>query len=258
MGDAPVDRRARKKARTHDELRIVAQRLFAERGFDAVTVSDVAQAADVAVQTVFNHYPTKEDLYFAGRAPWVEGPAAAVALRAPGTGAVATAHAWITRHVLAVPGLLRRPAGGGFAEGAIASPSLRVHQRELLRAGEDRLARALRENWATRLGEADGIRLVAALTSALLLTTGRVALGEQMAIIRAAPPDARGTREVAEEARRRSRPALEAVGAGFAQLADRPDAPPAFRRVAELERDLPPDLRVARRTIPAAIRRREP
>ncbi len=113
MTEVPADRRARKWARTHDELRVVAQRLFAERGFDAVTVADVAQAADVAVQTVFNHYPTKEDLYFAGRAPWVEGPARAVAHRAPGTGAVATAHAWITRHVLAVPGLLRRrPAAG--------------------------------------------------------------------------------------------------------------------------------------------------
>jgi len=254
MTDAPADRRARKKARTHDELRVVAQQLFAERGFDAVTVADVAQAADVAVQTVFNHYPTKEELYFAGRAPWVEGPARAVAHRAPGTGAVATAHAWITRHVLAVPGLLRRPAGGGFAAGTLASPSLRVHQRELLRDGEDRLARALRETWSAQLDEDDGVRLVAALTSALLLTTGRVALAEQVQVIRGAAPEARRSSAVAEEARRRSRPALEAVGTGFAQLADRPDAPPAFRRVAALERGLPPDLRVARRTSPEALR----
>ncbi|GHE11749.1 TetR/AcrR family transcriptional regulator [Klenkia taihuensis] len=250
MTAAPADRRARKKARTHDELRVVAQRLFTERGFDAVTVADVAQAADVAVQTVFNHYPTKEDLYFAGRAPWVEGPARAVVHRAPGTGAVATAHAWITRHVLAVPGLLRRPTGAAFAAGTLASPSLRVHQRELLRDGEDRLARALRATWVEQVGEEDGIGLVAALSSALLLTTGRVALGEQMTVIRAADPAARASRAVAEEARRRSRPALDAVGNGFAQLADRADAPPAFRRVAELERDLPPDPRVARRTTP--------
>jgi AcrR family transcriptional regulator len=250
MTEAPADRRARKKARTHDELRVVAQRLFAERGFDAVTVADVAQAADVAVQTVFNHYPAKEDLYFAGRAPWVDGPARAVARRAPGTGAVATAHAWIARHVLAVPGLLRRPAGGQFAAGALGSPSLRVHQRELLRTGEDRLTRALRETWAAQLDEEDGVGLVAALSSALLLTTGRVALAEQVAVIRAADPAVRGSSAVAEEARRRSRPALDAVGSGFAQLADRADAPPAFRRVAELERGLPPDLRVARRTSP--------
>ncbi|SDF66363.1 TetR family transcriptional regulator [Klenkia brasiliensis] len=255
MGDAPVDRRARKKARTHDELRVVAQRLFAERGFDAVTVADVADAADVAVQTVFNHYPTKEDLYFAGRAPWVAGPARAVAHRAPGTGAVATAHAWISRHVLAVPGLLRRPDGGAFAAATIATPALRVHQRELLRDGEDRLARALRETWVAQLGDLADLRLVAALTSALLLTSGRVALAEQVAVIREADQGLRGTRAVAEEARRRSRPALDAVGTGFAQLTDRPDTPAAFRRVAELERGLPADLRVARRTDPGTVRR---
>ncbi len=109
-----------------------------------------------------------------------------------------------------------------------------------------------------QLGDEDGLGLVAALTSALLLTTGRVALGEQMQVIRGAAPEARSSRAVAEEAVRRSRPALDAVGAGFAQLAGRPDAPEAFRRVAELERGLPPDQRVARRTSPGAVRLREP
>ena len=55
-----------------------AQRLFAEHGFDAVTIADVADAADVAVQTVFNHFSGKEELFFAGRTPWVDGPADAV------------------------------------------------------------------------------------------------------------------------------------------------------------------------------------
>ena len=43
-----------------------------------VTLTDVAREADVAVQTVFNHFATKEDLFFDGRAPWVDGLAAAV------------------------------------------------------------------------------------------------------------------------------------------------------------------------------------
>ena len=38
--------------------------LFAVRGFDAVTVAEVAQAAEVSVTTVFNYFPTKEDLFY--------------------------------------------------------------------------------------------------------------------------------------------------------------------------------------------------
>jgi hypothetical protein len=67
------DRRARKKAQTREHVRRTAQQLFAERGFDAVTIADIAAAADVAVQTVFNHFATKEELFFYDRTPWRDG-----------------------------------------------------------------------------------------------------------------------------------------------------------------------------------------
>ncbi|WP_427135169.1 TetR/AcrR family transcriptional regulator [Pseudarthrobacter sp. S9] len=57
-------RRARKKQQTKDLIAETAQRLFLERGFDAVTVTQVAEAADVSEQTVFNHFRTKEDLVY--------------------------------------------------------------------------------------------------------------------------------------------------------------------------------------------------
>ena len=59
--------RARKKRIAREDIAATARRLFAERGFDTVTVAEVAAAADVSEKTVFNHFPTKEDLAFAGR-----------------------------------------------------------------------------------------------------------------------------------------------------------------------------------------------
>src|SRR4051794_10812169 len=77
------DRRARKKAQTRELIRSVAQRMFDERGYEAVTIADIAHQSDVAVQTVFNHFATKEELFFDGRVGWVDGPAEAVRSRQP-------------------------------------------------------------------------------------------------------------------------------------------------------------------------------
>src|SRR3954452_268641 len=56
--------RERKKQRTRDDIARAAMKLFTKRGFDAVTVADVAEAAGVSEKTVFNYFPAKEDLVF--------------------------------------------------------------------------------------------------------------------------------------------------------------------------------------------------
>ncbi|GAB3131239.1 TetR/AcrR family transcriptional regulator [Novispirillum itersonii] len=59
-----TDRRSRKRQATRQAISNAATRLFWERGFDAVTIDEIAAAADVGRMTVFNHFPRKEDLFF--------------------------------------------------------------------------------------------------------------------------------------------------------------------------------------------------
>jgi len=60
----PVGRRERKKAATRKNISDVATRMFLERGFDNVSIREVADAADVSPTTVFAHFPQKEALVF--------------------------------------------------------------------------------------------------------------------------------------------------------------------------------------------------
>lgn len=60
----PSDRRSRKRLATREDISEAATRLFYERGFDRVTVDEIAEAADVGRMTVFNHFPRKEDMFF--------------------------------------------------------------------------------------------------------------------------------------------------------------------------------------------------
>jgi AcrR family transcriptional regulator len=56
--------RERKKRQTRQAIAKAAKRLFLDRGFEQVSVAEVARAADVSEQTVFNYFPSKEDLVF--------------------------------------------------------------------------------------------------------------------------------------------------------------------------------------------------
>jgi AcrR family transcriptional regulator len=58
--------RERKKRETREAITRAAWKLFKRRGFDAVTVADIAAEAGVSEKTVFNYFPAKEDLVFAG------------------------------------------------------------------------------------------------------------------------------------------------------------------------------------------------
>jgi AcrR family transcriptional regulator len=175
-----LNRRAQKKAQTRDLIRAVAQNLFAERGFDDVTIADIARASDVAVQTVFNHFTTKEDLFFDGRTPWVEGPAAAVRSRAAHQAPLTALRTYLVDLVE------NRVGGRGEAERqrylAVleGSDALVVRERELVRETENRLAAALADAWRGE-GEPCVVQTAAQLTAATWTATIRVIIIDRRA-----------------------------------------------------------------------------
>ena len=83
MADA-LGCRERKKEQTRRQIEDTARRLFRERGFDRVTIAQIAGAADVAEQTVYNYFPTKEDLVYRRLESFEEALLQAIRDRAPG------------------------------------------------------------------------------------------------------------------------------------------------------------------------------
>src|SRR3954449_9275076 len=81
--------RERKKLRTRQLIAETARRLFAERGFDRVTVAEIAREAEVAQATVFNYFPTKEDLFYSRLEAFEERLMAAIRDREPGQSVLA-------------------------------------------------------------------------------------------------------------------------------------------------------------------------
>jgi AcrR family transcriptional regulator len=86
--------RERKKRETRETITRAAWKLFARRGFDAVTVADIARAANVSEKTVFNYFPTKEDLVFGAGMQRTAALIEAVRTRPPGASIVEPFRRW--------------------------------------------------------------------------------------------------------------------------------------------------------------------
>lgn len=143
-----VGLRELKKQQTRQAISDVATRLFLERGFEAVTIAEIATAAKVAKMTVTNYFPRKEDLALDQHAALTVSLARTVAARAEGESALAA----LRREFLAA---VKRHdpligfAGQDFAQMIVDSPTLTARLRELHDQREDALAQALAADTAS-------------------------------------------------------------------------------------------------------------
>lgn len=135
--------RARKKLLTQQEIHRVAMELFAARGFDEVSVVEIAERAQVSKMTVFNYFPTKEDLVVGVIEQQQDDVAAMVTTRKVGESVVRAARrAFLERLATRAPesGLSDDPAFLQLMDLVRKTPALvaRVYRFQLV--AEERLA----------------------------------------------------------------------------------------------------------------------
>jgi AcrR family transcriptional regulator len=137
-------RRERKKAATRQALTTAARRLFLERGFDKVTVAEIADAADTAVSTLFAHFPGGKEALVLGDGDEREQALIAAVRQRP----VGTSILQALRDFLATRGPFDPepdPQSRRTAELVVSTPALRAYARTLWTSCEAALARVIAE-----------------------------------------------------------------------------------------------------------------
>ena len=151
--------RERKKRERRDAIAAHALRLFADNGFERVTMREIAQAADVSEPTVFNYFPTKESLVFSEDRERELALLRAVRDRPSGTSIVAAfrevALELLNRH--------RSETDMDWFRVVQGSPTLQRHRRELYARQAHSLAAVLKIEARGRLGDVGALSAARAL-----------------------------------------------------------------------------------------------
>jgi AcrR family transcriptional regulator len=209
--------RERKKEQTRRLIAETARRLFSERGFEGVTIAEIAAAADVAVQTVFNYFPTKEDLVYWRLSSFEGELLAAVRDREPGGSALEAFQAFL----LSQRGLLGRGDPGAqdellsFTRMISESPALRARERQILAGYTDALADLLGGETGAEPGD-----LRPRVAAAAMIGVHRALIDYTRGRILAGDTGPRLTRDVRAEAQR----AFELLEGGLGDYARRQPA----------------------------------
>ena len=188
--------RERKKQLARQQISDVATGLFLERGFDEVTIAEVAEAAGVAKMTVTNYFPRKEDLVFDQHVELASHAAQAIAGRASGESALAALHrAYFEalRRQDASVGL----ASEGFVKMITGSPALLARLREI----DEQREVAIADTLAAETGTETGAGIILAVAAAQLAAVHRVLFRQAFRMTLEGKTRAETTDELADLAR---------------------------------------------------------
>ena len=163
--------RERKKERTRRHIADTAARLFAERGYEQVAVTDVARAAEVAEQTVYNYFPTKEHLVTDREGQIQDRLCELIRSRPPGTTAATAIRDFVLATVADIRDIPPEQWRGELGYLAAISPAVHRLALELI----DRLAAAL----AAAIGDTAAVpREIARLQGTALASVFQVIISE--------------------------------------------------------------------------------
>ena len=150
--------RARKKERTRETIADAAMQLFLERGFEAVTIAEIAEAAEVDAKTIYNYFPSKADLVYHRLEDFENRLLDAVRTRKPGESILAG----FARFALGAQGILGDEWASerlrAIARMITASDTLLAYEEQIFARYTDSLAAVIAAETEGRPGRRRAVR----------------------------------------------------------------------------------------------------
>jgi AcrR family transcriptional regulator len=154
--------RERKKQRTRETIARAAHELFAERGYYATTLPDIAEAADVSTRTIFAYFPSKEDILFSDFPVMKDALAQALAERPEGQDALET----VRQFILSLHGAEKSDLDEELRVCVESDETLRNHLRARIAQLEELIAPAIAKDLDAPVSDVRPQVVAASLTAA--------------------------------------------------------------------------------------------
>lgn len=155
--------REQKKERTRQRIAEAAHDLFGERGFDGVTVAEIARAAEVSEGTVFNYFPTKEELFYSGMEAFEAQLVDAVRDRPAGESVLAAFRSFVLERSGRLASEEVADVIASAAQVIEASPALQARERQVVAEYTGELAALIAEEQGSRASPVEARAVAKAL-----------------------------------------------------------------------------------------------